>query len=213
MMEDDLQRVSDAIEAISSTLKPAERKRLTTRIARVVRDEQANNIRRQRQPDGSQFTPRKPQKARREIKFIYVTSDGTGHLRSWRETDHYIIGFDRYRGAIRTFLKKRIVRTLKVDRGEVPSMIDRRRADSRRKMFNKTHKSKWLKARGTPDAATVEFAGAAERVARVHHYGLRDRVNKRGAEADYPERRLLGINQRVIALAEDAAIEHIAKKM
>lgn len=213
-MDSDLQKLPDYIDALAATMEPAERKKLTTKIARVVRDEQANNIRRQKQPDDTAFEPRKPQRAKREIRFIYVTSDGTRHLRSWRETSEYIIGFDRYRGAIRTFRKNRIVRTLKVDRAWSPlTMVDRRRGDSRRKMFNKTIKSKWLKARGAPDAATVEFSGAAERVARVHHYGLRDRVNKHGAEADYPERRLLGINQRVIALAEDATIAHLSKSM
>ncbi|HDQ5284602.1 TPA: phage virion morphogenesis protein, partial [Raoultella ornithinolytica] len=47
------------------------------------------------------------------------------------------------------------------------------------------------------DSASVEFAGQVQRIARVHHYGLRDRVSRRGPEVRYAERKLLGVNSTV----------------
>lgn len=213
-MEGELQRLPEMIDAVASTLKPAERKKLATDLGRAIRDQQANNIRQQKQPDGTAFEPRKPQMAKREIKFIYATSDGTRHLRSWRETKEYLIGFDRYRGAIRSFRKNRIIRTLKVDRGLLPlTMTNRKRGDSRRKMFNKTHKSKWLKVKATANDVTIGFVGAAERVARVHHFGLRDKVSHNGPDVKYPERELLGANRQTLAIIEDRTIAHLSKKL
>lgn len=212
-MEDDLQKLPEMIDAVAGTLKPTERKKLSTELGRAIRDQQANNIRQQKQPDGAAFEARKPQKARREIKFIYRTSDGTRHLRSWRETEAYLIGFDRYRGAIRSFRKDRIIRTLKVDRGLVPSQFDRQRSDSRRKMFNKTRKSKWLKAKATANEVTIGFVGPADRVARVHHFGLRDKVSHKGPHVKYPERELLGANRETLAIVEDRTIAHLSKKL
>ena len=63
----------------------------------------------------------------------------------------------------------------------------------RRKMFTKMKTAKYLKAQGSADQAEVSFTGRVERIARVHHYGLRDRVNRKGTEVKYAERPLLGI--------------------
>ncbi|MCJ2515472.1 phage virion morphogenesis protein, partial [Klebsiella pneumoniae] len=50
----------------------------------------------------------------------------------------------------------------------------------RRQMFAKLRTAKYLKAAASPDSASVEFEGRVQRIARVHHYGLRDRVSRRG---------------------------------
>lgn len=34
-------------------------------------------------------------------------------------------------------------------------------------------------------------------LARVHHYGLRDKVNRRGTEVKYAERPLIGLHKEV----------------
>ncbi|MCU5773073.1 phage virion morphogenesis protein [Erwiniaceae bacterium BAC15a-03b] len=67
----------------------------------------------------------------------------------------------------------------------------------RRKMFTKLKTAKYLKAGATADEATVQFEGKVQRIARVHHYGLRDRVNKRGLTAKYAERPLLGLSDNL----------------
>ncbi|PQK98916.1 phage virion morphogenesis protein [Pantoea ananatis] len=64
----------------------------------------------------------------------------------------------------------------------------------KRKMFMKLKTAKYLKIKATGDSAEVAFIPAVQRLARVHHYGLRDRVSKRGIVVKYAERSLLGLN-------------------
>ena len=45
-----------------------------------------------------------------------------------------------------------------------------------------------------------------QRIARVHHYGLRDRVSRRGPEVKYSERQLLGINDEVEDITRDTLL-------
>lgn len=56
----------------------------------------------------------------------------------------------------------------------------------------------YLKTTATADSACVEFAGQVQRIARVHHYGLRDRISRKGPEVRYAKRRLLGMNNMVV---------------
>ena len=67
----------------------------------------------------------------------------------------------------------------------------------RRAMFAKLRTAKYLKAQATGDTAEVSFVPAVQRLARVHHYGLRDRINRRGTTVQYAERPLLGISSEV----------------
>ncbi|MEG9306330.1 phage virion morphogenesis protein [Klebsiella pneumoniae] len=64
----------------------------------------------------------------------------------------------------------------------------------RRQMFAKLRTTKYLKAVASQNSASVEFESRVQRIARVHHYGLRDRVSRKGPEVKYAERRLLGLN-------------------
>lgn len=64
----------------------------------------------------------------------------------------------------------------------------------RRQMFAKLRTTKYLKAVASQDAASVEFESRVQRIACVHHYGLRERVSRKGPEVRYAERRLLGLN-------------------
>ncbi|HFT3690628.1 TPA: phage virion morphogenesis protein [Klebsiella quasipneumoniae] len=73
----------------------------------------------------------------------------------------------------------------------------------RRQMFAKLRTTKYLKALASQDAASVEFESRVQRIARVHHYGLRDRVSRKGPEVKYSERHLLGVNNEVELLCRD----------
>lgn len=73
----------------------------------------------------------------------------------------------------------------------------------KRQMFAKLRTTKCLKTAATDDSASMEFAGQVQRIARVHHYGLRDRVSSKGPEVRYAERRLLGVNNEVEVLTRD----------
>jgi phage virion morphogenesis protein len=63
----------------------------------------------------------------------------------------------------------------------------------RRTMFAKLSTARFMKTEASPDAAFVGLIGRVERIARVHQLGLRDRVQSRGPEYNYPARKLLGI--------------------
>ncbi|ELY5182638.1 phage virion morphogenesis protein [Yersinia enterocolitica] len=62
----------------------------------------------------------------------------------------------------------------------------------KREMFAKLRTARYMKANSSPDEAVVEFAGRVERMARVHHFGLRDRPNEHSKDVQYDERPLLG---------------------
>lgn len=125
---DDLQRVDDWLAALLANLEPAARNRMMRQLAQELRRSQQQNIRLQRNPDGTTFEPRR------------VTARS----------------------------KRRI----------------------KRQMFAKLRTTKYLKTAATADSASVQFDGKVQRIARVHHYGLRDRVRRNGPEARYPARRL-----------------------
>lgn len=82
-----------------------------------------------------------------------------------------------------------------------------------RLMFRKLRLSKYLKARSSSSAAVVEFAGAVERIAQVHHHGLRDRVNKsgKGPEVQYTARPLIGISDDDTQRITDLILEHLSQ--
>lgn len=79
----------------------------------------------------------------------------------------------------------------------------------KREMFAKLRTAKYMKAKGTADDAVVEFAGNVQRMARVHHYGLRDRPARGGKEVQYEARRLLGICSNDLKVIEDMIISHL----
>jgi len=48
-------------------------------------------------------------------------------------------------------------------------------------------------------------------MARVHHYGLRDRPSRNGGEVQYESRPLLGIDENDIRLIQDELIYALSK--
>lgn len=139
---DELQKVDAWLTALLANLEPAARKRMMRELAQQLRRNQQNNIRLQRNPDGTGYEPRRV--------------------------------------------------TARTKKGRI-----------KRQMFAKLRTAKYLKTAATADFASVEFAGQVQRIARVHHYGLRDRVSRRGPEVRYVERRLLGVNDEVETLTRD----------
>ncbi len=80
----------------------------------------------------------------------------------------------------------------------------------KRKMFVKLKTAKYLKTKATGDSAEVVFIPAVQRLARVHHYGLRDRVSKRGVTIKYTERPLLGFIPEIRSLIKDVLISWVS---
>lgn len=147
---DDLQRVDDWLAALLANLEPAARNRMMRQLAQELRRSQQQNIRLQRNPDGTTFEPRRV--------------------------------------------------TARSKMGRI-----------KRQMFAKLRTTKYLKTAATADSASVQFDGKVQRIARVHHYGLRDRVRRNGPEARYPARRLLGVNDEVETITRDTLLRWLSE--
>lgn len=85
-----------------------------------------------------------------------------------------------------------------------------RKAAKSQAMFQKLRTAKHLKASAQGSDAVVQFLGRTERIARVHHMGLRDRVKPGGPEYDYPERPLMGFPQGYEDQLKDRILAHLA---
>ncbi|MEG6096544.1 phage virion morphogenesis protein [Enterobacter bugandensis] len=147
---DDLQRVDDWLAALLANLEPAARNRMMRQLAQELRRSQQQNIRLQRNPDGTTFEPRRV--------------------------------------------------TARSKKGRI-----------KRQMFAKLRTTKYLKTAATTDSGSVQFDGKVQRIARVHHYGLRDRVRRNGPEARYPARRLLGVNDEVETITRDTLLRWLSE--
>ena len=90
-----------------------------------------------------------------------------------------------------------------------------KRGAIRKKMFAKIRTAKWMKTEAAPNSAVVTFASSVQAMAKVHQFGLRDRVNKRragtGPEIVYPERQLLGFTQHDVDMVGSLTLDHLAK--
>lgn len=90
-----------------------------------------------------------------------------------------------------------------------------KRGAIRKKMFAKMRTAKWMKMESAPDSAVVTFASSVQAMAKVHQFGLRDRVNKRrgggGPEVAYPQRQLLGFTQHDVDMVGSLMLDHLAK--
>ncbi|MDM2842034.1 phage virion morphogenesis protein [Citrobacter sp. Cpo086] len=147
---DELQRVDDWLTALLANLEPTARKRMMRQLAQELRRSQQQNIRLQRNPDGTAFEARRV--------------------------------------------------TARSKKGRI-----------KRQMFAKLRTTKYLKTAATAGSASVQFDGKVQRIARVHHYGLRDRVRRNGPEVRYAERRLLGVNDEVETVTRDTLLRWVSQ--
>lgn len=132
---DNLHKVDEWLAALLANLEPAARQRMMKEVAQELRRNQQQNIRLQRNPDGSGYEPRRV--------------------------------------------------TARSKKGRI-----------KRQMFAKLRTAKYLKTSASADSASVEFAGQVQRIARAHHYGLREKVNNSRRSIKYPKRNLLGFNSK-----------------
>lgn len=76
----------------------------------------------------------------------------------------------------------------------------------KREMFAKLRTARYLKAKGSGDAATVEFVGKVQRIARIHQEGLKDLPNRHSQPVRYEARPLLGFNAADRQIVEDVIL-------
>lgn len=146
----ELQQVDAWLTALLASLAPAERKRMLRELAQQLRRTQQQNIRLQRNPDGSGYEPRRV--------------------------------------------------TARTKQGRI-----------KRQMFIKLRTAKYLITAATADSASVEFVGKVQRIARIHHYGLRERINRKGPEVRYAQRRLLEDAGDIKNLTQNVFINWVSK--
>lgn len=147
----ELQKVDDWLSALLANLEPAARGRMMRQLAQELRRTQQQNIRMQRNPDGSSYEPRRV--------------------------------------------------TARSKKGRI-----------KRQMFAKLRTTKYLKTAASADSASVQFKGKVQRIARVHHYGLRDRVSRKGPEVRYAERRLLGYSNNSYLIVSDLLMKWLTHR-
>lgn len=83
------------------------------------------------------------------------------------------------------------------------------RVKRKAKMFQKMRSATYLKAKGDARGVTVGFSGRIAKIARVHQYGLRDRIAPRGPMAHYEKRELLGFTPADQDLLKDLILAHL----
>lgn len=81
----------------------------------------------------------------------------------------------------------------------------------KRKMFSKIRTVKYLKIKANGNSATVNFLNNIAIIARIHQYGLRDKVDRnKSFQTIYPQRQLLGINHTDLMMIEQITLTHLA---
>ncbi|PAU73275.1 phage virion morphogenesis protein [Vreelandella alkaliphila] len=80
----------------------------------------------------------------------------------------------------------------------------------RKAMFTKLRTAKHLKIKTSADEAAVGFLARVARIASVHHYGLRDRVERNGPQHQYARRELIGITAADADHIADSVLNHLA---
>ncbi|AMZ78618.1 MULTISPECIES: phage virion morphogenesis protein [Enterobacter] len=79
----------------------------------------------------------------------------------------------------------------------------------KRAMFQKLRTSRYMKATGRENNAVVEFTDKVQRIARIHHYGLKDQPNCHVDAVQYPVRMLLGIEHLDRVMVEKLIVDFI----
>jgi phage virion morphogenesis protein len=85
-----------------------------------------------------------------------------------------------------------------------------KRGSIRRSMFTRLRMAKYMRIEASPHAAVISFSDKVRRIASVHHFGLRDRVNKNGITAKYAARELLGLSESDVCKITECACRHLA---
>lgn len=76
-------------------------------------------------------------------------------------------------------------------------------------MFSKLRTNKFLKVEADASQVSVGFFGKVARIARVHQFGLTDKVAPRGPSFKYPARPLLGFNIADETLIRESLLRHM----
>ena len=79
------------------------------------------------------------------------------------------------------------------------------------KMFNVIKTSKYMRIERTAEGVAIGFMNRVANIARVHQYGLRDRVERDGPTVKYDARELLGFTPAELDMIELEVLDHLSK--
>lgn len=207
---DDLDHLEHWLSPLTRQLGPQAQKRLGRTISIELRKDNIRNIRRQVGPDGDRWEKRKvTRNLAKPIRYFYKARDGHEReieMSSYRNDGDRIVGYDKEAGGIRTMLKKGMLRSLTA-KFPAAGAAQKRRAQY---MLTGFARNQFMRIQYSSNDASVFFGGRAEGLARIHHFGLRDRVAPGGSNYQYPARELLGIGQPMRVRISDMIINHLA---
>lgn len=78
-------------------------------------------------------------------------------------------------------------------------------------MFNVIKTSKYMRIERTAEGVAIGFMNRVANIARVHQYGLRDRVERDGPTVKYDARELLGFTPAELDMIESEVLGHLSK--
>lgn len=207
---DDLQRLDTWLSPLIHKLQLSERRSIARDVALLVRRVNARNIQRQTDPDGAKWEKRKTtREVAKPIRYVYKAKGGKVReleMSSYAGERDRITGYDKEAGGLRTMLKVGLLRSL-APQHSASQTAEKRKAQL---MLRGLARPQFMRLGSTGEEATVYFDGLANRIASVHHFGLRDKVAPNGPDYDYPARPLLGINAELTNQIEDLLLKRLA---
>ena len=80
------------------------------------------------------------------------------------------------------------------------------------KMFNLIKNAKYMRTERTAQGLAIGFAGRVAFIARVHHFGLKDKVDRDGPVVKYASRELLGFTDEEIKMIENDVLDYLSAR-
>ncbi|KXZ67922.1 Phage virion morphogenesis family protein [Acinetobacter venetianus] len=113
---------------------------------------------------------------------------------------------------LRSSQKKRITKQQNPDGSKyVPrkNKLRDKKNKIKNKMFNAIKNAKWMKVQRTTEGVAIGFAGRVAFIARVHQFGLLDKVDRNGPTVKYHSREILGFTTEEIEMIETDIMAYV----
>ena len=79
-------------------------------------------------------------------------------------------------------------------------------------MFNVIKNAKYMRTERTAQGLAIGFTGRVAFIARVHHFGLKDKVDRDGPVVKYASRELLGFTDEEIKMIENDVLDYLSAR-
>ncbi|CAM3950263.1 phage virion morphogenesis protein [Xenorhabdus thuongxuanensis] len=207
MTNNDTLRLDSELSALLGRMSPGQRRQLAKEISRDLRRSQIRRIQQQKNPDGSHYTKRKASfvTVQREMRFLWRGQQR--HLKNWQSRGQMITGYDVDKKAVRSFRKDDIQRFISIKQDRIST----ERKTKQTRMFKKLATARFLRTYNSENEAAIYFLPSAANIARVHQFGLKERMRGKNISVQYPARQLLGLTTQDIAHIEEQILAHLTR--